>query len=55
MLLLDSQYLGIGSQQEIVALDFSEDIVYYPSNAYLLIELFEFEDQKNIFLNKVRR
>ncbi len=29
---------------------------HYPSNTYLLIGLFEFEDQKkNIFLNKVRR
>jgi len=47
---LDSQYLGIGSQQEIIALEYSLGFTHYPSNNYLLMGLFEFEDQKkNIF------
>ena len=43
-LLLDSQYLGIGSQQEIIALEYFKDFTYYRLNCHLLIVLFEYED-----------
>jgi len=54
--ILDFQYQGIDSQQEIVALEYSRGFTHYPSNSNLFMRLFEFEDQKkNIFLNKMRR